>query len=31
VAEGLTAVLINIDIAFKIKNAGIHITGVPRS
>lgn len=31
VAEGLTAVLININIAFKIKNAGIHITGVPRS
>ena len=30
VAEGLTAVLININIAFKIKNAGIHITGVPR-
>ena len=29
VAEGLTAVLININIAFKIKNAGIHITGVP--
>ena len=31
VAEGLTAVLININIAFKIKNAGIQITGVPRS
>ncbi|HZY41338.1 MAG TPA: NADPH-dependent F420 reductase [Anaerolineae bacterium] len=31
VAEGLTAVLININIAFKIKNAGIHLTGVPRS
>ena len=31
VAEGLTAVLININIAFKIKNAGIHITGVPRT
>lgn len=31
VAEGLTAVLININIAFKIKNAGIHITGVPRN
>jgi NADPH-dependent F420 reductase len=31
VAEGLTAVLININIAFKIKNAGIHITSVPRS
>jgi 8-hydroxy-5-deazaflavin:NADPH oxidoreductase len=30
VAEGLTAVLININIAFKIKNAGIRITGVPR-
>ncbi len=30
VAEGLTAVLININIAFKIKNAGIHLTGVPR-
>jgi NADPH-dependent F420 reductase len=30
VAEGLTAVLININIAFKIKNAGIQITGVPR-
>jgi NADPH-dependent F420 reductase len=30
VAEGLTAVLININSAFKIKNAGIHITGVPR-
>ncbi len=29
VAEGLTAVLININIAFKIKNAGIRITGVP--
>ena len=28
VAEGLTAVLININIAFKIKNAGIRITGV---
>ncbi|HTP11417.1 MAG TPA: NADPH-dependent F420 reductase [Anaerolineae bacterium] len=31
VAEGLTAVLININIAFKIKNAGIRITGVPQS
>lgn len=31
VAEGLTAVLININIAFKIKNAGIHLTGVPRN
>ncbi len=31
VAEGLTAVLINVNIAFKIKNAGIQITGVPRS
>jgi NADPH-dependent F420 reductase len=31
VAEGLTAVLININIAFKIKNAGIRITGVPNS
>jgi NADPH-dependent F420 reductase len=31
VAEGLTAVLININIAFKIKNAGIQITGVPRN
>ena len=29
VAEGLTAVLININIQFKIKNAGIQITGVP--
>ncbi len=29
VAEGLTAVLININVAFKIKNAGIRITGVP--
>jgi NADPH-dependent F420 reductase len=29
VGEGLTAALININIAFKIKNAGIHITGVP--
>ncbi len=28
VAEGLTAVLININIAFKIKNAGIEITGI---
>jgi NADPH-dependent F420 reductase len=31
VAEGLTAVLININIAFKIKNAGIQLTGVPRN
>lgn len=31
VAEGLTAVLININIAFKIKNAGVRITGVPRN
>ncbi len=31
VAEGLTAVLININMAFKIKHAGIQITGVPRS
>jgi len=31
VAEGLTAVLININLAFKIRNAGIQITGVPRS
>jgi 8-hydroxy-5-deazaflavin:NADPH oxidoreductase len=31
VAEGLTAVLININIAFKIKNAGIRITGVPQN
>ena len=31
VAEGLTAVLININIAFKIKNAGIRITGIPQS
>ena len=31
VAEGLTAVLININIAFKIKNAGVYIAGVPRS
>ena len=31
VAEGLTAVLININIAFKIKNAGIHLTGMPRN
>ena len=31
VAEGLTAALININIAFKIKNAGIHLTGVPRN
>jgi 8-hydroxy-5-deazaflavin:NADPH oxidoreductase len=30
VAEGLTAVLININIAFKVKNAGIRISGVPR-
>jgi 8-hydroxy-5-deazaflavin:NADPH oxidoreductase len=30
VAEGLTAVLININRAFKIKNAGIRLTGVPR-
>jgi len=30
VAEGLTAVLININIAFKIKNTGIRVTGVPR-
>jgi NADPH-dependent F420 reductase len=30
VAEGLTAVLININIAFKIKHAGIQVTGVPR-
>ncbi|HZY45151.1 MAG TPA: NADPH-dependent F420 reductase [Anaerolineae bacterium] len=30
VAEGLTAVLININIQFKIKNAGIQITGVLR-
>ncbi len=30
VAEGLPAVLININIQFKIKNAGIQITGVPR-
>ncbi len=30
VAEGLTAVLININIAFKVKHAGIRITGVPR-
>jgi 8-hydroxy-5-deazaflavin:NADPH oxidoreductase len=30
VAEGLTAVLININRAFQIKNAGIHLTGVPR-
>jgi NADPH-dependent F420 reductase len=29
VAEGLTAVLININIAFKIKHAGIRITGLP--
>jgi NADPH-dependent F420 reductase len=29
VAEGMTAVLININIQFKIKNAGIQITGVP--
>lgn len=29
VAEGLTAVLININIQFKIKNAGIKVTGVP--
>lgn len=29
VAEGLTAVLININIQFKIKNAGIEITGTP--
>ncbi len=31
VAEGLTAVLININLQFKIKNAGIQITGMPRS
>lgn len=30
VAEGLTAVLINVNRAFKIKNAGIRLTGVPR-
>ncbi len=30
VAEGLTAVLININIQAKTKSAGIHITGVPR-
>ena len=30
VAEGLTAVLININIQFKIKNAGIHVTGIPQ-
>ncbi len=30
VAEGLTAALININIQFKIKNAGIRVTGVPR-
>ena len=30
VAEGLTAVLININIQFKIKNAGIEVTSVPR-
>ena len=30
VAEGLTAVLININIQAKSKSAGIHITGVPR-
>jgi hypothetical protein len=29
VAEGLTAVLININIQFKIKNAGIEVTGIP--
>ncbi|HET7376408.1 MAG TPA: NADPH-dependent F420 reductase [Anaerolineae bacterium] len=31
VAEGLAAVLININIQFKIKNAGIEVTGTPRS
>ena len=31
VAEGLPAVLINITIAFKIKNAGIRVTGVPNN
>lgn len=31
VAEGLTAVLININIQFKIKNAGLHVTGIPQS
>lgn len=31
VVEGLTAVLLNINLAFKIKNAGIQITGVPRN
>jgi NADPH-dependent F420 reductase len=31
VAEGLTAVLINLNIQFKIKNAGIRVTGVPHS
>lgn len=30
VAEGLTAVLININIQFKIKNAGIRLTGIPQ-
>lgn len=29
VAEGLTAVLININVAFKVKNAGIEVTGIP--
>lgn len=29
VPEGLTSVLININVRFKIKNAGIRITGVP--
>jgi NADPH-dependent F420 reductase len=31
VAEGLTAVLININIHFKVKAAGIEITGLPRA
>lgn len=30
VAEGLTAVLINVNIQFKVKSAGIHLTGIPR-
>lgn len=31
VAEGLTAVLISINVRYKIKNAGIRITGLPES
>jgi hypothetical protein len=30
VAEGLTSVLINLNIQHKVKAAGIRITGIPR-